>query len=647
MKTRAIVAASLTATADGVPFSAAYDDVYHPKAGALAQAQHVFLRGSGLPERWRGRECFVVLETGFGLGNNFLATWDAWRRDPGACRQLHFVSIEQHPLARDDLRALPRDDALKPLAALLADAWPPLTPNLHRLEFEGGRVQLLLALGDVADWLPELVAQVDAFYLDGFAPARNPQMWQPRLYKAMARLAVPGATAATWTAARSVRDGLSAAGFAVEVAPGQGGKRDITLARYAPAYTPRPALPGRPAARAAGRAAIIGAGLAGCATAWALTRQGWRCTLLDRHAGPASEASGNPAGLFHGIVNPQDGAHARLHRAAALEAQRCVRTAIRLGGVTGAVDGVLRLETSGLDAPAMQAQLDALGLPADYVQALDAPRAAAIAGVALRHPAWFYPGGGWVRPGELAQALLRGAGDALAWRGNTAVAALRRADDAWQLLSNDGSVIEEADIVVLANGSDALRLLHEPGWPVQRVRGQLSIADAARLPACPRVPVAGAGYVVPPHAGRVVFGASSQAGDDDPTVRRADHHANIAQLEGLLGVAVDVPPESLDGRTAWRMTTADRLPIVGAVPDVAAAGRPGLRLDQPRFVPRVPGLFVFTALGSRGITWCALMGQVLAAAASGTPSPLESGLLDAVDPARFLTREARRRAAHR
>src|SRR5438270_481105 len=410
MKTRAIVAASLTATADGVPFSAAYDDVYHPKAGALAQAQHVLLRGSGLPERWRGRERFVVLETGFGLGNNFLATWDAWRRDPGACRQLHFVSIEQHPLARDDLRALPRDDALKPLAALLADAWPPLTPNLHRLEFEGGRVQLLLALGDVANWLPELVAQVDAFYLDGFAPARNPQMWQPRLYKAMARLAVPGATAATWTAARSVRDGLPAAGFAVEVAPGQGGKRDITLARYAPAYTPRPALPGRPAARAAGRAAIIGAGLAGCATAWALTRQGWRCTLLDRHAGPASEASGNPAGLFHGIVNPQDGAHARLHRA----------------------------------------------------------------------------------------------------------------DDAWQLLSNDGSVIEEADIVVLANGSDALRLLHEPGWPVQRVRGQLSIADAARLPACPRVPVAGAGYVVPPHAGRVVFGASSQAGDDDPTVRRAD-----------------------------------------------------------------------------------------------------------------------------
>src|SRR5436309_9608733 len=133
MKTRAIVAASLTATADGVPFSAAYDDVYHPKAGALAQAQHVFLRGSGLPERWRGRDRFVVLETGFGLGNNFLATWSAWHDDPERCRQLHYLSIEQSPPTAATLGALARDAALAPYAAELARRWPPLTCNLHRL----------------------------------------------------------------------------------------------------------------------------------------------------------------------------------------------------------------------------------------------------------------------------------------------------------------------------------------------------------------------------------------------------------------------------------------------------------------------------------------------------------------------------------
>ncbi|HEY0856740.1 MAG TPA: tRNA (5-methylaminomethyl-2-thiouridine)(34)-methyltransferase MnmD, partial [Albitalea sp.] len=172
MKTQAIHPAAIRLH-DGVPFSPEFGDVYHPASGALAQARHVFLAGNGLPRRWQGRDRFVVLETGFGLGNNFLATWDAWRRDPRACRQLHFISIEQHPLTREALRLLPREPELAPLADELAAAWPPLTPNLHRLGFDGGRVQLLLALGDVERWLPELVARVDAFYLDGFAPAKN------------------------------------------------------------------------------------------------------------------------------------------------------------------------------------------------------------------------------------------------------------------------------------------------------------------------------------------------------------------------------------------------------------------------------------------------------------------------------------------
>ncbi len=645
MKTHAIVAARLSATPDGVPLSAAYDDVYHPRAGALQQARHVFLAGNELPVRWRGRERFVVLETGFGLGNNFLATWDAWRRDPHACRQLHFISIEQHPLARDDMRSLARDPDLAPLATELADAWPPLTPNLHRLAFDGGRVQLLLAFGDVAAWLPELVARVDAFYLDGFAPAKNPQMWQPRLFKAMGRMAAPDATVATWTAARAVRDGLVSAGFELQLAPGQGGKRDITLGRHAPTFRPRSAPARRIPNRPAGHAVIVGAGLAGCASAQALVEQGWRCTLLDRHAAPAQESSGNPAGVFHGIVNRQDGTHARLHRAAALEAQRCIARAIERDGVNGSASGLLRLETSGADAAGMQAVLERLGLPGDYVCAIDALHAGRLAGLPLCHPAWFFPGGGWVRPGELAAALLRRAGAAAQFRGGVGVRSLRRAGERWQLLGAGDVVIEEADAVVLANGSDALRLLDAPRWPVQRVRGQISLAPVDRLPARPRMPITGTGYLLPPVDGRAVFGATSQAGDEEATVRESDHRANVEQLQQLVGAPLDLPVGQLEGRTAWRVVTDDRLPIIGAVADPVAASVQGARLDQPRFVLRLPGLFVFTALGSRGITWCALGAQVLASAVSGAPSPLESSLLDAVDPARFITREARRRTA--
>lgn len=647
MKTAPVVPARVEAGPDGVPRSPDYGDVYHPRSGALAQARHVFLAGNGLPARWSRRRRFVILETGFGLGNNFLATWSAWRADPARCERLHFVAIEAHPPGRDTLAALPRETRLAALAAELAAAWPPPTCNLHRLAFDAGQVQLSLCFGEVSAWLPELVASVDAFYLDGFAPARNPQMWQPRLFKALARLAAPGATAATWSAARAVRDGLTAAGFEVTVAAGTGGKRDITQARYAPRFVPRRA-PARSAPPAEGErhALIVGGGLAGCATAWALAQQGWRSTVVDRHAEPAQEASGNPAGLFHGIVNAHDGAHARFNRAAAMQAERAVIAAVARDGVRGDATGLLRLETAN-DIAAMQDVLAALGLPADYVQALPAGAASEHAGLTLQHPAWFYPGGGWVDPGALARATLARAGAQTEWRGSVQVDRIESRDGGWRLVDADGGLIATADVLVLANAGDALRLLGRPDWPLEAIRGQLTCLPAAALAraglSAPRVPVAGAGYLMPELDGTVCFGATAQTVDADRAVRIDDHRLNIAQLERLAGMRLNLDPHAATGRTAWRWTSRDRLPVIGAVPDLEALVQAGSsRTDQARFVPRRPGLFVFTALGSRGITWSALGAQVIACGVSGAPMPLEADLLDAIDPARFVVRAWRR-----
>ncbi len=647
MKTGPIVPARIEVNAAGVPSSPLYGDVYHPAVGAASQARHVFLAGNGLPQRWRGRARFVVLETGFGLGNNFLATWDAWRHDNAACQRLDFISIEAHPPSREFLHSVERDSSLQPLGRLLADAWPALTWNLHTLAFDGGRVRLLLALGDVAAWLREIVARVDAFYLDGFAPSLNPAMWEARLFKAMARLSASGATAATWTAARAVRDGLRAAGFSVESAPGIGGKRDITLARYAPAFTPRPAP--RLAATDGGNrhAAIVGGGLAGCASAWALAAQGWSSTVLDRCRMPAAQASGNPAGLFHGAFHAQDGTHARFNRAAALQARVCIGGALGAGDVRGDMRGALRLETSGDPAEAMQRRIDALGLPTDYVQAFTPRQAQNLSGLQAAHPAWFYPGGGWTEPGAFAMHLLAQAGDAARFVGGVDVHALRRRDGRWELLDAEGRVVEQADAVVLANGSDAVRLAGQGGmaaanaWPIGRIRGQLAQLPLARLGVSPRVPLAGAGYVLPALDGLVTFGATSQADDEDVHVRVDDHTENIAKLAALLGRHVDVRAQDVIGRVGWRATTPDRLPLIGAVPDVDAATS-AARLDQPRFAPRMAGLFVFSALASRGITWSVLGAQVLASVVSTGPSPVESSLLDAVDPARFMSRASRR-----
>ena len=214
------------------PFSQAFEDVYHSADGGLAQARHVFLGGNGLPTRWAGRERFVVFETGFGLGLNFLATWRAWREDPSRCGRLHYVAVEKHPFTLEDLRTLhQRLPELEKEAGELHSIWPLLVPGGHRAQLDDGRVVLTLFFSDISV-TRDLRLNADAFYLDGFAPAKNPEMWSPQLFRALSRLAAPGATAATWSVAAPVREALERVGFRTEKRPGFGSKREMLCASY-------------------------------------------------------------------------------------------------------------------------------------------------------------------------------------------------------------------------------------------------------------------------------------------------------------------------------------------------------------------------------------------------------------------------------
>ena len=669
MKPDAIVPAVVDFSDPESPRSPRFDDRYHAPYGAFAQAAHVFLAGNDLPARWQSRDAFTVLETGFGLGNNFLATWAAWRADPLRSARLRFVSIEKHPLRLEDLRRALADSSEPELAAQLCDAWPPLTPDFHVMPFEDGRVELLLVLGDAVERLRDLVASVDAFYLDGFAPARNPQMWEPGIFKALSRLAAPGATAATWSSARAVRDGLQLAGFVANTVDGIGGKRDITRATFEPRASQRKPV-ARTGDRAIRRVAIVGGGLAGAACAQALAREGLRCTVFDRHAQPAGAASGNVAGLFHGVFHADDGMHARAHRAAALAAERAYARAIA-HGVPGRCDGLVRLTPEHAEPDALLAALGRSGLPPDYLQAWSAAQVQAAGGPACA--AWFYPGGGWIAPAALARWWLER--DGIAWRGGSAVARLERGADAWQLFDASGRELATVDAVVFANAGDATtlwsRAIDATGrataagadWiaPLAATRGQLSIV-AAGAPGlrAPSLPIAGAGYALTLADGSVMCGATTSPDDPDTDVRLADHAHNLRQLAAVTGSRFEVPaPEwvataddeqhvaavlvergQLHGRVGWRATAADRLPLIGAVPAHPAAGGAALP-DQPRHWPRVPGLFVAAGFGSRGLTWAPLAGRLIAAWIADTPYPVAADVVDALDPARFATRRVR------
>ena len=651
------------------PRSPRYDDRYHAAYGAFEQAAHVFMRGNDLPARWQGRDAFTILETGFGLGNNFLATWAAWRADERRSARLRFISVEKHPLRATDLARALASSAEPGLAAQLCAAWPPLTPDQHLLSFEGGRVELLLVLGDATERLRQVVASVDAFYLDGFAPARNPQIWAPGIFKALSRLAAPGATAATWSAARAVRDGLQQAGFAWHADDGIGGKRHITLATFAPRAPLR-----KPVARTGDamtrRVAIIGGGLAGAACADALAREGLHCTVFDRHAQPAAAASGNVAGLFHGVFHPEDGMHARAHRAAALAAAPVYARAIA-AGVAGRCDGLVRLVPEHVDPGPLADALARGGLPPEYLRAWSAGQVQAAGGPGCA--AWFYPGGGWISPAELVRWWLANPG--VAWWGNAGVARLEQHDDGWHLFDIAGAPLATADAVVFANAGDATTLWSRctdalgqalavgADWvaPLAATRGQVSIVAAGTpgLRTPPR-PIAGAGYVISLQDGGVLCGATTDADDPDADVRLSDHAHNLRQLAAITGSRPAAPaPEwvttadddehvaaalvargQLHGRVGWRATAADRLPLVGAVPalpDEGDAAPP----DQPRHWPRVPGLFVAAGLGSRGLTWAPLAGRLIASWIADAPYPVPADVVDALDPARFCTRRVR------
>lgn len=650
MKTQPIRPAEVDFSDAAAPSAPGFGDVYHARAGAFAQAQHVFLGGNELPRRWQGRQRFVILETGFGLGNNFLATWAAWRADPQRTERLVFISVEKHPLRHADLQRAHAHTPEPVLAAQLLAQWPPLTHNLHVLDFEQGRVRLMLCLGEARDWLAEIVAGVDAFYLDGFSPALNPDIWDPYLLRSLGRLAAPEATAATWSVARPVRDGLASAGFEVSKAEGFASKGQMSVARHRPRHAvQRPA--GRQALAPGARTALVlGAGIAGAACAHALAAQGLDVSLLESREAPALSGSGNPGGLFHGTLNPDDGLHARFNRAAALHTERHARALLAAGQLPWLQTGLLRLEMQR-ELATLQAQIERLGLPPDYVQALSREQACERAGWPLSPAvtaAWFYPGGGALPPPGMVKALIETATRPIRLQADCRVSRLRRSEAGWQCLDEAGRVLAEAESLVLAAGADSLALLATvdegrlgaqlPPLIVQR--GQISRLTARQLAQAglqaPRLPLAGAGYALGLPDGGLVFGATHQDGDIDPEIRDSDHQDNLDQLAQLSPQTLPRPPLA-QGRVGWRLIAPDRLPLVGGL---AASPEEG-RLDQVRMIPRLPGLALCTAMASRGLSWALLSGELLASRVTGAPAPLEASLVDALDPLRFLHRQSR------
>ncbi len=628
---------------DGTPYSPAYGDVYHSADSGPGQARHVFVGGNDLPRRWAGARVFTILETGFGLGLNFLATWREWRADPARCERLHFVSIEKHPFARDALKTLHlRYVEFAPFAEQLQLAWPLLVAGLHRLHFEDERLTLTLAFGDVLELMPRLRLYADAIYLDGFAPRCNPEMWSSQLMQGLARLARPGTTIATYSSAGMVRQGLEAAGFTLEKCPGFGRKRDMLRGSFAPRWPPRRSREQAPEPTRR-HAIVIGAGLAGAAISERLARRGWQIDLIERRAPPAAQTPGMHAGVFHPHISRDDCILSRAARNGFLYAVARWLALEQAGqALAWARCGVLQLAGDSQRAQRMTAAIAALGYPPDYAQYVERAAAETLAGCRLRGGGWWFSGAGWMRPLGLIAAQLAAAGSALTPHFGIGVHAIVRSGGEWQALAADGAPIATAPVLVLANSNDTTRLA-TIAQRLNNIRGQITYLPADILTA-PRVVLTGSGYVLPAAGGVVVTGSTYDHDNDDPALQVQSHEANLVRLAQLLPDAqLALDASKLDGAVGFRCVAPDRMPLVGAMPDVDAARAHKADLSGAHLtdLPRCPGLYCASAYASRGLAWAALAGELLASLIEGEPLPLEGDLADALDPGRFVLRQAR------
>ncbi|GGY32159.1 tRNA 5-methylaminomethyl-2-thiouridine biosynthesis bifunctional protein MnmC [Bacterioplanes sanyensis] len=638
---------------DGQPVARQFGDTYFSVDDGLNESRYVFMQHNGLPQRFAASDCprnFRIIETGFGTGLNFLATWQAFAEHGQG--YLHFTSIEKYPLDREQLhRALALWPELSELAEQLLAQYPVAVTGVHHLHWPQQRVRLTLVYGDIADALPELQGPVHAWYLDGFAPAKNPHMWNDELFKQLRRLSHAGTTLATFTAAGLVKRGLRGAGFAVRKVAGFGRKRDMLCATYQASCGPeRPAkLALKPWQRTptqhttVRQVTVIGAGLAGCSTARALAERGYGVTLIDR-LGVAQAASGNPqGGLYIKLAAGDNAVHSEFYRSAYGAALASVERT--LGPAADNPHwrqcGVLQLAYSDKEQQRQHSFMQRQQPPPELLYAVDAQQASQLAGISLPAGGLFFPKAGWVSPVAYCNALIQHANIRL-HQGD--VQTLTASASGWQIETKDASW--HSPHVVVANAYDARALLPDAYLPIKRIRGQLSLLNADSVPS-PQVVLCARSYMPPAHAGQLCLGATYNLRDDDPDVRDQDHLANLAHLSDF-GITSDTA-EICGGRVGFRCTTPDYLPMAGPVVDSQATLQQlAPMVNNAKHIPQndmpyLPGLWLNIGHGSRGLASAALCAELIAAQLDGDGLPVATSVAEALAPCRFLLRDMIRR----
>jgi len=692
---------------DGLPLSRRFGDLYYSRDDGLLESRHVFIDGNDLPQRWQSLpdgENFTIFETGFGTGLNFLAAAALWLDMAPRQSRLNFVSVEKYPLSCTEIAtALSLWPELNAEATALLHQYPPPVQGFHQLWFFDNRVKLTLIFDDAIAGFESLLTSshpvfshvgnpvADAWFLDGFAPSKNPDLWSDALFQLMAtfchkkpshetfghkklsheKLDHKNTTFATFTVARLVRDGLARAGFTLEKRPGFGRKRDMLCGHFngLPAkednshpdwVEPKVLRNSRHEAtwhlhlqpkEQRQQAIVIGAGIAGCTTAAALKNRGWQVSLMDRHPQPGQEASGNPQGILYPKLSTEDSALALFGRHALCHALHFYEDYWQSGN-PGERCGVLVLPENDNETRRF-ADIDKRFANApELVRPVAGNELSELAGVSLSaDKGLFFPALGWVQPPAVCAWLSAN----IPFRQGTVTRLERDENNAiWHLFDSNDKLLASAPVIIVASSYSATRLEQCAHLPLRQIRGQISALPATSASAALRTVICGAGYMAPAQSGVHTLGATYDMDESNTQVRSRDHQRNLetlAKTDGALPVLwsrANLTAANLHGRAGIRCTTPDYLPVAGPAPDVdgftarfAAYGRNG-KADIPLPGCYLPGLWLNCGHGSRGLTYAPMVAELLATQISGDIPPLPRELTVALNPARFIIRSLKR-----
>lgn len=627
--TTPIEPASVHFNQDGVPVSDTFDDIYFSTQDGAAETEYVFLAGNHLPERFthmNETRPFVIAETGFGTGLNMLLAAMRFLEHAPATGKLHLVSFERYPLSADEIAtALSHWPQLTPLQEALLAGYPALISGVHRI-FLHSRITLDLHFGDVLEALPGWVktnsGQVNAWFLDGFAPNKNPHMWQPALYQAMSDAAAPTCTLATFTAVGEVRRGLIDAGFAMNKRKGFGHKRDmLTGHKLQPENVPAGLT-----SRKERHIAIVGGGIAAACLARILTEQTDQnliVTLLCADNTLASGASGNPQGAVYPLLQADFTPATQFYSQAFLYAQRFYRS---FAPQYFHACGVLQMAFNDTQSKRQHHTLSRTNYPASFVHSCRKEQASALTGIPLAHGGLYFPTAGWVEPSLIVKQLVEGS--RLHLHTSTRITSVRSSKGRWLLSGQQSNVVNGYqgifDDVIFANGAGLMDFL-QGALTIRPVGGQVSQVAATKDSVAIKTVICHKGYMTPANQSAHCIGATfSKLNQEtladylspDNASLDADNQENLTRNHRHVPIEL----EQLQGqRRSVRATTPDHLPIVGPHPGYG------------------PGVWVCGGLGARGFTtapWCA---QYLADSMFKRVSAIDARIAKAINSQRQVS----------